>query len=165
MSDTTTNDLPSDASMADRVRHSPLDYGSLVLVAAAAMLLLAGVLYAFALADARNDEATERFRLLAQAATPFVAGLSLTAIALVVHERRKGGEPAQVATSVTLGLGAAVSLVTVLLAANGVVVDLTASAAAMFKLSSVVGRLATIALAGFALWLSATTPLHRTTSR
>jgi hypothetical protein len=154
-------DTPTDAPLAKAAR-SPLDYGALVLVVAAGMLLLAGVIYAFAVADARNVDGSERFRLLAQASSPFIAGLALTAITLVVHERRRGGEPAQVAASATLAVGAMVSLLALLLALNGVVVDLTTDGVgAMFKLSNVIGRLATVALSGFALWLSAVTPIRR----
>jgi hypothetical protein len=154
-------DTPTDAPPS-RVQRSPLDYGALVLVVAAAMLLLAGVIYAFAVADARNVDGSERFRLLAQASSPFIAGLALTAITLVVHERRRGGEPAQVAGSATLAVGAMVSLLALLLALNGVVVDLTTEGVgAMFKLSNVIGRLATVSLSGFALWLTAVTPIRR----
>ena len=145
-----------------KAARSPLDYGALVLVAAATMLLVAGILYAFAVADARDVDGSERFRLLAQASSPFIAGLALAGIAIVVHERRRGGEQAQVAASATLGVGAMVSLLALLLALNGMVVDLTTDGVgSMFKLSNVIGRLATVALSGFALWLSAVTPLRR----
>ena len=163
MTDTPTdaiNDTPSPTP--SKVQRSPLDYGALVLVVAAAMLLLAGIIYAFAVADARNVDGSERFRLLAQASSPFIAGLALTAMALVVFERRRGGGVAHVAPSAVLAVGAMVSLLALLLALNGVVVDLTTEGVgAMFKLSNVIGRLATVALSGFALWLSAVTPLRR----
>ena len=163
MTDSPTDERPAaSAPPPPKVQRSPLDYGALVLVVAAAMLLLAGVIYAFAVADARNVDGSERFRLLAQASSPFIAGLALTAITLVVLERRRGGEPAQVAASATLAVGAMVSLLALLLALNGVVVDLTTEGVgAMFKLSNVIGRLATVALSGLALWLSAVTPIRR----
>ena len=149
------------ATIAESVRRSPLDYGALVVVIASALLLLAGVIYAFAVADARDVDGSERFRLLAQASSPFVAGLALIAITLVVHERRRGDDPALVGGSAALGVGSAVSLVALLLALNGIVVDVTSDVDVMFVLSNVIGRLATVVLAGFGLWLSATTPIRR----
>ena len=141
---------------------SPLDYAAVVLVVAAALLLSAGILYAFAVADARNIGGSERFRLLAQASSPFVAALALTAITLVVHERRRRADAALVAAAAALAVGAVVALVALLLALNGVVVDLTSkNVGSMFRLSNVIGRFATVMMSGFALWLAATAPPAR----
>ena len=141
------------------VRRSALDYGALVLVAAGAMLLLAGILYAFALVSARDVEGPERFRLLAQASSPFVAALVLAAIVMVIIDRRRDDpQGSETLGSLALVGGATVALVALLLALNGIVIDLTAEVGVVFKLSNVVGRLATVVLAGFALVLAATAP-------
>jgi len=150
-------------------KRAPLEYASVVLAVAAALLLIAGIVYAFAVADAREVGGSERFRLLAQASSPFIAGLALAGIAIVVHERRRAESAAvhgpeqlvQVAPAATLAIGSMTSLLGLLLALNGIVVDLTTdNVGASFKLSNVIGRLATVVLSGFALWLSATTPLR-----
>lgn len=138
---------------------SPLDYAAIAAVAAAALLLLAGIVYAFAVADARNVDGAERFRLLAQASSPFVATLALAGIAIVVHERRRD-DRRQVAAGAAVAAGAVVALLASLLALNGMIVDLTSAVGPMFKLSNVLGRLATVGLAGYALWLAAATPVN-----
>jgi hypothetical protein len=135
-----------------------LDAIALVLAGAAAVLLLGGVLFAFANANAANRASgTTTFRLLAQAANPFVAALALAAAVVVVSERR-AGLARQVTSPVALGIATAVSLAVVLLALNGVITDLTADAGAMFRLSNIVSRLGTITLGGYGLWVSATAP-------
>jgi hypothetical protein len=144
---------------------APLGLVAIVLAGADAVLLLGGVLYAFASADANGADASDRFRLLGQAANPFIAFLALVVSVIVVHQRQRqhqgpgndhlGGRP-QVASAAALGIATAVSLAVVLLALNGVLTDVTGSATALFKLSAVVSRLAAIGMAGFALWLGIT---------
>jgi hypothetical protein len=138
---------------------APLDLVAIVLAGADAVLLLGGVLYAFASADANGADASDRFRLLGQAANPFIAFLALVVSVIVVRQRQGahdlGGRP-QVASAAALGIATAVSLAVVLLALNGVLTDVTGSATALFKLSAVVSRLAAIGMAGFALWLGVT---------
>ena len=139
-------------------RPGPMALAAIVLAVVAAVLLLGGVLFAFATADANGADASDRFRLLGQAANPFIAFLALVGSALVVHERQRGGVTTspQVAGSAALGIGTAVSLAVALLALNGVITDLTSDGGALFKLSAVVSRLAAIGLSGLALWLSVT---------
>ena len=144
-----------------RPRRSPFDYAAVVFAGAGGLLLLAGILYAFAVADARDVGGTERFRLLAQASSPFVAAMALTAIILLVVERRRddvfGGR--QASGPVVMTVAAVVALVALLLAVNGIIVDLTTSGVGgLFRVSNAIGRLATVTLAGFALWLSVTAP-------
>ena len=133
----------------------PMAYGAITVSVASAILLLGGVLFAFASADASNADAADRFRLLGQAANPFIAFLALTGSAIVVHLRRSG-EETQRAAAAALGIGTAVCLAVGLLALNGVVTDLTGPAGVLFKLSAVVQRLAAVALAALGLWLSIT---------
>lgn len=133
----------------------PMSYAAIIVSLASAILLLGGVLFAFATADATNADAADRFRLLGQAANPFIAFLALAGSAIVVHLRRSG-EETQRAAGAALGIGTAVCLAVALLALNGVLTDLTGPAGALFKLSAVVQRLAAIALAALGLWLSIT---------
>ena len=142
-------------------RPGPLEATAIVLAASAALLLLGGVLFAFGRADAGGADATARFRLLGQAANPFTALLALGAVAVVIHQRRRGGA-AQIASGVALGLATAVSLALALLTLNGVLTDLTADATWLLKLGAFVNRLGAIVLSGLALWLAATaTPPRR----
>lgn len=149
MTDEETTAAPSSVA----ARPGPLDLVAIVVAVVAAVLLLGGVLFAFASADANGADAGDRFRLLGQAANPFIAFLALAASGLVVHRRRQGGTP-QVAEGAALGIGTAVGLAVALLALNGVLTDLTGDAGALFKLSAVVSRMAAIGLSGLALWLS-----------
>ena len=135
-----------------------ITFVALTLVVAAALLLVAGLLYAFAVVDARAITGTERFRLLAQASSPFITALALAAVGLVVNDRRRG-QATQAQSTVVLIVGTVVSLLALLLAVNGVVVDLTSSSGAMFTMSNVLGRMATVVLSAFTLALCATTPL------
>ena len=155
-------DAQTAAPATERVVRAPLDYAALVLVIAAACLLVSGVIYAFAYAAETRAGSTQRFWLLAQAATPFVAGFALTSVALVAHERRTSSGATIAASGAALAVGAVVSLVALLLAANGLIVDVTREGVGFsFRLSSVVGRFGTMMLAAFALWLAAITPLRR----
>lgn len=95
-----------------------------VLAGVAATLLLGGVLQALAAADARDVDGAGLFLLVAQAANPFVAFLALAAVAVVVRGRTAHGD-AQTASAIALGLAAVVSAVVVLLALNGILIDLT----------------------------------------
>jgi len=140
---------------------SPLDFVAVVSAATSAAVILAGVLAAFALSDIRDVDGTERFRLLAQAASPSVAAFALVAVALVVHGRRRSDAwtATQVAAGAALGIGAGVAFVSALLALNGIVVDLTQEGApGLYRLGNVIGRSATIGLSALALWLAATAP-------
>jgi len=132
---------------------SPLSFVAVVLASAAATLLLGGVLFAFANADAQRLGDADRFRLLGQAANPFIAFLGLAAVALVVRVKETGGY-VMVAPKAAVGLGTAVSVAVILLAVNGILTDITGGAAALFRVSAVVSRLGTIALSGFALWIA-----------
>lgn len=137
---------------------APLEFAAVVLAVVDALLLLGGVLYAFASADASAAGASDRFRLLGQAANPFIAFLALVVSAIVVRQRQGHADlgRTQVASGAALGVATAVSLAVVLLALNGVLTDLTGRATALFKLSAIVSRLAAIGLAAFALWLGVT---------
>lgn len=138
-------------------RPGPMELVAIVLAVVAAVLLLGGVLFAFATADANGADASDRFRLLGQAANPFIAFLALAGSGLVVHERLRGGVGVrQIAGGAALGIGTAVSLAVALLALNGVITDLTSDGGALFKVSAVVSRLAAIGLSALALWLSVT---------
>jgi hypothetical protein len=125
-----------------------------VLASVAALLLLGGVLFAMATAAANGVDATARFRLLGQAANPFVAFLVLVACALVVDARRRE-EPRWTAPGVALGIATAVALAAALLALNGVLTDVTGHSTALFRFSAVVSRVGTLAMSGLTLWLSA----------
>ena len=133
----------------------PMELVAIGLAVVAALLLLGGVLFAVASAEANGAGAGDRFRLLGQAANPFIAFLALAAGGLVIQERRAGAER-QVAANAALGISTAVSLAVALLALNGVLNDLTGDAGTLFRLSAVVSRLAAIGLSGLALWLSVT---------
>lgn len=149
-----TDPMP-DVSEAPERSHTALSFAPVVLAAAAATLLLGGVLFAFANADAQRLNDTARFRLLGQAANPFIAFLGLAAIALVVRERETG-RLASAAPKAAVGLATGVSAAVILLAVNGVLTDITGGATALFRVSAVVSRLGTIALSAFALWIAGT---------
>lgn len=146
---------------------TPLDLVAVVASVASVAVLMAGVLAALALSDIRDVDGTERFRLLAQAASPSVAAFALVGVAMIVHGRRSGEggggwTSSQIAPGAALGIGAGVALVAALLALNGVVVDLTQEGApGLYRLGNVIGRFATITLCGLALWLAATAPARR----
>jgi hypothetical protein len=133
----------------------PMELAAIVVAVTALLLLLGNVLFAFATADANGADASDRFRLLGQAANPFIAFLSLSASGLVVHQRQRGGIE-QVGGGAALGIGNAVGLAVALLALNGVLTDLTGDGGALFTLSAVISRLAAIGLSGLTLWLSVT---------
>lgn len=133
----------------------PMELVAISLAVAAALLLLGGVLFAFASAQANGAGAGDRFRLLGQAANPFIAFLALAAAGLVVHERRTRAV-SQVAAGAALGIATAVSLAVALLALNGVLNDLTSDAGTVFRLSAVISRMAAMGLSGLALWLAVT---------
>ncbi|MDQ3107733.1 MAG: hypothetical protein M3Q68_08020 [Actinomycetota bacterium] len=151
-------DTPASAKSAKSAFPGPLRLLAVVLASVAATLLLGGVLFAFASADANGADAADRFRLLGQAANPFIAFLALASSGLVVAERQRGeaAVTGQVAASAALGIATAVSLAVALLGLNGVLTDLTGDAGALFRLSAIVSRLAAIGLSGLALWLSVT---------
>ena len=142
---------PSPAS-ARRTGVDPLSLLPLALAVAAAILLLGGVLFALATASADRTGSADRFRLLGQAANPFISFLALTAAALVSEARRR--RIALTAAGAAIGIATAVSLAVVLLALNGLLTDLTGDTTALFRLSAIVSRLATIVLSGVALWVS-----------
>jgi hypothetical protein len=144
---------------------NPLDYAALVLVGSATGLLIAGLTYAFAYNSLRPTSGTDRFRQLAQAATPFAALLLVLGVALVVYERRSSSPPTQVGHGVALGLGGGVALFTILLALNGILIDLTRGGTGLVRLSNVLGRVVTVVLAGYALALAATAPTRRDSQR
>ena len=131
-----------------------LELVPLALAIAAGVLLLGGVLFALATAAADTTGNADRFRLLGQAANPFIALLTLAAAALVAHQRRDGSARFAFG-SVALGIATATALALVLLALNGVLTDLTGDTTALFRLSAIVSRLATLVLGGATLWLSA----------
>ena len=70
-------------------RQNPVEWLPLVLSVAAAILLLGGVLFALASASSDTTGSADRFRLLGQAANPFIAFLALAAVALVSEARRR----------------------------------------------------------------------------
>jgi hypothetical protein len=137
----------------------PLVYLALVLSAAAAILLVSGIVYGFATVGATSAGATARFQAVAQAASPFVAALTLATCALLVHERRAGPVAGgQAYAPVALGLAAAVAVATVLLGLTALLLDFDRPGPASFKLGAAISRLATILLAAHAVWLAATAP-------
>lgn len=146
---------------------TPLDFVAVVASAVSVAVLLAGVLAALALSDIRHVDGTERFRLLAQAASPSVAAFALVGVAMIVHGRRSGDgqdgwTSTQVAPGAALGIGAGVAFVSALLAINGIIIDLTQEGApGLYRLGNVIGRFATIALCALAAWLAATAPVRR----
>jgi hypothetical protein len=137
----------------------PLDAVPMALAVAAALLLLGGVLFAMASASqATGTGSATRFRLLGQAANPFIALLAALAAGLVADARRRtapGAPERWFAPGAALGVATAVSLAVALLALNGVITDLTGDSGGLFILSAVVSRLATLVLAGVTLWLAA----------
>ena len=137
------------------VAREPLALVPLVLAVTAAVLLLGGVLFALAQASADTTGTADRFRLLGQAANPFIAFLALTSAALVSDARRRR-DPARpvAAAGAAIGVATAVALAVVLLAVNGLLTDLTGDTTALFRLSAMVSRLATLILGGVALWVS-----------
>ncbi|HEX7165470.1 MAG TPA: hypothetical protein VF230_00685 [Acidimicrobiales bacterium] len=131
---------------------SPLDFLPIVLVTSGALLVSAGVLFALAVADHQSISGDEQFRLVGQAASPIVAALVLGGVSLAVHERRLPGEERTiVASSFAVGVGIVAALLTVLLALNGVVVDVVESVPTGIRVSKVIGRVATLLIAGLAL--------------
>lgn len=135
----------------------PLAAVPLVLAAVVAILLLGGVLFALASASAAPGGDAGRYRLLGQAANPFIAFLALAAAALVSESRRRGRRADLIAGGVAIGIATAVSLAIVLLAINGLLTDLTGDTTALFRVSAIVSRLATLALSGTTLWMALTT--------
>ena len=137
-----------------RRRRDPLALLPLALALAAAILLLGGVLFALATASSDTTGSADRFRLLGQAANPFIAFLGLAAAGLVSDSRRRGADRPIAAGGAAIGVATAVSLAIVLLALNGVLTDVTGDTTALFRLSAIVSRLATLVLSGAALWVS-----------
>ena len=131
----------------------PLELLAVVVAVAAAILLVAGILYGFASASATRGDTTERVRLLGQAANPFIAALAVAACVLVTRHRAS-----QAFAGAAMGLGATVGFATVLLALNALIIDFTGAGSMMFKTSAAISRIATILLAGYAVWLAATSP-------
>ena len=143
------------ASNPKRRAGGPVEALPLAMAAVSAVLLLGGVLFALATASSDTTGAADRFRLLGQAANPFIAFLALTASALVLADRRRPTESrATIAAGAALGVATAVSLAVVLLALNGVITDLTGDTTVLFRLSAVVSRLATLILGGVSLWIA-----------
>ncbi|HUP85813.1 MAG TPA: hypothetical protein VM143_09115 [Acidimicrobiales bacterium] len=140
-----------------RRKLEPIDALPLVLAVVAAVLLLGGVLFAFASAGANHVDGNDRFRLLGQAANPFISFLALAVATALVEGKRRTGRDTYTAAGVASGIATAVSLAVLLLAISGILTDLTGDASALLRLSAVVSRLATIALSGMALWLAAAT--------
>ncbi len=136
----------------------PLAVLALVLSIVAAGLLVGGLVFAFATAERSGVDAAGRFRLLGQAANPLIAALALAAALVVVVERGPGWRagPLQRGSSAALSVATAVSLAVVLLAASGVISDLTGRGGVLFVLSATVTRLAAAALGALTLWLSFT---------
>lgn len=151
-----TDDAPRNPRGTTPGRAGPLAYLAITASAVAVTLLVGGILFAFASSDVNNAASSDRFRLLAQAANPFVALLAVAASALVAHLRRVGGEPEQRLAGVALGTATTVSLVVVLLALNGVLTDLMGDAGTLFKLSAIVSRVGAVLLGALGLWLSIT---------
>jgi hypothetical protein len=150
-----TDETPGAVSVpAPKAALGPLELLPLGLAVAGATLLLGGVLFALANAAADTTGTADRFRLLGQAANPFISFLSLTAAALVVDARRRPGGRVVTAGGAALGVATAVSLAVVLLALNGILTDLTGDTTALFRLSAIVSRMATLVLSGVALWLA-----------
>ena len=148
-----TEDEPTKRSWPE-----PLDTIPLALAVAAALLLFGGVLFAMASASqAGGTGSATRFRLLGQAANPFIALLAVLAAGLVDEGRRRGVDR-WFASGTTLGIATAVSLAVALLALNGVITDLTGDNDALFVVSAIVSRLATLVIAGATLWLAAAKP-------
>lgn len=135
-------------------RVMPLDLVGVVATGAAAALLVGGVLFAFATAGAQGVGSTDRYRLLGQAANPFIALLAVAGVLAVVAGRERRF-PSQAAAAVALGVGTVVCLGVTLLAVNGILIDLTGNASGLFRFSAIVSRLGTIALAVFGLWSAA----------
>lgn len=151
----------SDGGVDGGAAPSPLDYVAVVAACVSGALVMAGAFAALALSDIRQVDGTERFRLLAQAASPSVAAFALFAVAVGVQARRRpdGWAGSQAAATPALGIGAGVAFVVALLALNGIVVDITQQGATgLYRLSNVVGRFATLSLCGVALWAAATAP-------
>jgi hypothetical protein len=142
-------------SPSKKPRPGPLEVLPLVLAAAAAILLLGGVLFALATAAADTTGTADRFRLLGQTANPFIAFLALAAATLVLEGRRRHAP--LTASGAALGIATAVSLAVVLLALNGLLTDLTGDTTTLFRLSAIVSRVATVVLGGTALWVSVAT--------
>jgi len=143
-----------------RQRPAALDHLAIGLTAAAALLLLGGIIFAFAGAAASTAVANARFRLLGQAANPFIVALALGGAALVVFERTTA-RVHQAFAGAALGTATAVALSSALLTLNGVVLDLTTKAPALARISYTTSRLSTLVLCGLCLWLAATAPPAR----
>lgn len=132
----------------------PLEALPLGLAVTSAVLLVGGVLFALATAAADTTGSADRFRLLGQAANPFIAFLTVAAAALVVDARRRTPAVRLVAGGLALGSATAVALAVVLLALNGLLTDVTGDTTMLFRLSAIVSRMATLVLGGVTLWLS-----------
>ena len=139
---------PLAAATADPVAAVPL-----VLATASALMLLGAILFALATAASTHVDAADRFRLLGGAAHPVTALTALGAMVLVVEDRARRTDRAILAP-VASGIATAVSLAVVLLGANGVLTDLAGDAGVLFRISSLVTRLAPIGLGALTIWLS-----------
>ena len=112
---------------------------SWVLLAAAAFQIIGGVVFAaLAVPDELPDAGTRRLELLGNAASSITAVLILGAVLLGREVRR------------VLAVAAGIALVLVLLALNGVIVDLTGDSPRL-GIGRAVARFAVIALAGYVL--------------
>ena len=143
---------PETPAMARRA--GPLELLPLTLAVVAAVLLVGGVLFAMATASATPAGSDGRFRLLGQAANPFIAFLALAAVSLVSDARRRQRSSAVTAGGAAIGIGTTVSLAIVLLALNGLLTDVTGDTTALFRISAIVSRLATLGLSAVTLWIA-----------
>jgi hypothetical protein len=131
----------------------PLGVVPLALAGAAALMLLGAILFAFASAASAHVGAADRFRLLGGAAGPLTALTALVAMVLVLEDRARSTTRVVLAP-VASGIATAVALAVVLLGVNGVLTDLTSDAGVLFRLSSLITRLAPIGLGSLTIWLS-----------
>ncbi len=127
----------------------------LALTVSSAAFVVGAVLGALATEDPSGVSATRRFEFLSRAADPVPAALALLGVvAILVAE--DGSATRQLASRIAIGTAAFFGVVIVLLAINGILLDITTdNGSALIRLSRILFlRLGPIVLSGATVWLS-----------
>lgn len=127
----------------------------LALTTSSAAFVVGAVLGALATAEPDGVSATRRFEFLSRAADPVPATLALLGV-LAVLVADEGTEARHLLARIAVGTAAFFGVVIVLLAINGILLDLTTEGVgAMVRLSRVIFlRVVPIVLAAATVWLS-----------
>jgi hypothetical protein len=132
-----------------------LVFVGLALTSSSAAFVVGAVLGALATAEPGGISATRRFEFLSRAADPVPALLALLGVVAVLVAE-DGSTARRIASRIAIGTAAFFGVVIVLLAVNGILLDVTAAgASALVRLSRIVFlRLVPMTIAAAAVWLS-----------